>query len=161
MENNTQKYIVGGVVAVLCAAVIWFALSESPESKAKQAAAASFGACLKQADVKFYGASWCPHCQRQKKLLTTSGYAPIYIECATPDGQGQKQVCRDAKVSSYPTWSFKDGSRVSGEQTLATVGKKAGCEVPVEYGEAAKAAAVDIPAGSPVDESTSTLPAKQ
>jgi hypothetical protein len=37
------------------------------------------------------------------------------------------QICQEAKIEGYPTWEFKDGTRVSGEQTLEDLGKKAEC----------------------------------
>lgn len=88
-----------------------------------------FAQCLTDAGAKFYGAYWCPHCQAQKKLFENSKKLP-YIECSTPDGNAQTQICIDAKITGYPTWEFADGSRLDGERSLAELGEKTNCTVP-------------------------------
>jgi uncharacterized membrane protein len=64
---------------------------------------------LSRVDAKFYGAQWCPHCQSQKALFGVAAKRLPYIECS-PEGQGtpQAQVCKDAKIESYPTWIIYD-----------------------------------------------------
>jgi glutaredoxin len=76
-----------------------------------------------------YGAFWCPHCLRQKELFGNSFDKINYVECSLPDKSDQTQVCKDAKIESYPTWEFADGSRATGERTLEELGNKAGCAV--------------------------------
>jgi uncharacterized membrane protein len=53
----------------------------------------------------FYGASWCSHCQEQKRLFGASAGRLPYIECS-PGGQNtpQSPSCRAAGVQRYPTW---------------------------------------------------------
>jgi thiol-disulfide isomerase/thioredoxin len=85
--------------------------------------------CLKDKGVKFYGAFWCPHCAEQKKLFGNSVKLLPYIECSTPDAMGQTQVCIDAKIESYPTWVFPDGTRVTGGLTPAELAAKSGCSI--------------------------------
>ncbi len=80
--------------------------------------------CLKDKGAKFYGAFWCPHCAEQKKIFGASAKLLPYIECSTPDTQGRTKECVDAKIESYPTWVFADGTRKSGAvspQELATI----------------------------------------
>lgn len=89
----------------------------------------AFATCLKDKGVKFYGAFWCSHCQNQKRMFGKSSKKLPYIECSTPDGRDQTQVCKDAKVDSYPTWEFPDASRLSGEVALSTLAEKSGCEL--------------------------------
>lgn len=137
MRISTEKMVIGGMVALLAGVVVAMTLQSSPtynkDLAATEAGQAKFGACLKDAGLKFYGASWCPHCERMRKLLGDKGYKPIYTECATPDG-GQTQVCKDAKIEGYPTWVLKDGTATTGERTLKQIGDLAGCSVPAEYG---------------------------
>jgi thiol-disulfide isomerase/thioredoxin len=91
---------------------------------------AQFAQCLKDKGVTFYGAFWCPHCKAQKALFGDAvPYLP-YIECSTPDGNAQTQICIDKKITGYPTWEFADGSRVSGEQTFAQLADKSQCPIP-------------------------------
>ncbi len=88
-----------------------------------------FAQCLTDAGAKFYGTYWCPHCQAQKKLLENSSKLP-YVECSTPNGQAQTQVCIDEKITGYPTWKFADGTVGDGVQTLQQLSDKTNCPLP-------------------------------
>src|SRR6188508_3055897 len=86
--------------------------------------------CLTEKGVKFYGASWCPHCAEQKRMFGKSMSYVDYVECALPGNQqGQTQACVEAKIENYPTWIFPDGTRLTGEQLPAALAEKAGCSV--------------------------------
>jgi len=65
--------------------------------------------------VLFYGASWCPHCQEQKRLFGASASRLPYIECS-PAGPNTPQApsCSRAGVKSYPTWVI-NGRAIAGE----------------------------------------------
>lgn len=90
----------------------------------------AFASCIAGSGTTFYGAFWCPHCAAQKDLFGSSADLLPYVECSLPDKTGQTQVCIDAKVQSYPTWQFPDGSRLSGEVSLKGLAEKTGCELP-------------------------------
>jgi thiol-disulfide isomerase/thioredoxin len=92
-----------------------------------------FATCIKDSGTKFYGAFWCPHCQATKKMFGTSAKLLPYIECSTPDGSSQNDVCNKAKIESYPTWEFKGGTRITGEQSLSTLAEKTSCTLPAGY----------------------------
>lgn len=66
---------------------------------------------LQQVDATFYGASWCPQCQRQKELFGASAERLPYVECS-PGGRSAPRagVCLRAGVDRYPTWII-DGRR--------------------------------------------------
>jgi thiol-disulfide isomerase/thioredoxin len=85
--------------------------------------------CLSDKGAKFYGAFWCPHCQKQKQMFGRSERHLPYIECSTADGNSQLPICRDHGVKEYPTWVFADGSRMTGEIPLATLAQKTGCQL--------------------------------
>ena len=89
----------------------------------------SFATCLKDSGAVFYGAFWCPHCQAEKALFGSSEKKLPYVECSTPDGNGQTQACKDNKIESYPTWVFSDGSKLVGEVSLDTLSKKTNCPI--------------------------------
>ncbi len=89
----------------------------------------TFAKCISDAGAKFYGAYWCSHCKAQKELFKDSKNLP-YIECSTPNGQGQTSVCAEAGVTSYPTWRFTDGSELGGEQSFETLAEKTSCTIP-------------------------------
>jgi thiol-disulfide isomerase/thioredoxin len=87
--------------------------------------------CLKDSGAVFYGAFWCPHCMRQKELFGKEAVAALaYVECSTPDGKSQTSACKEKKIESYPTWEFKDGSRLTGEVSLSELAKKTSCADP-------------------------------
>ena len=86
--------------------------------------------CLNDKGAVFYGAFWCPHCQNQKAMFGSSARLLNYVECSTPDGKGQRDVCAEKKITSYPTWEFADGSRVSGEVELQELANKTECVLP-------------------------------
>ena len=83
--------------------------------------------CIASSGAKFYGAFWCPHCQNQKAIFGKSAKYLPYIECSTPDGRGQLQVCIDKGVVTYPTWYFPDNSSSTGEIPLTTLAEKTSC----------------------------------
>ena len=86
--------------------------------------------CIKSQGVVFYGAFWCPHCQRTKAMFGTSAKLLPYVECSNPDGNSQTQICIDKKIKGYPTWVFPDGSELTGERTLKELADKATCPLP-------------------------------
>jgi thiol-disulfide isomerase/thioredoxin len=89
-----------------------------------------FTQCLEDKGAIFYGAFWCPHCQRTKALFGSSAHLLPYVECSTPDGKEQLQICKDKGIQSYPTWTFADGSTLNGERTLKELSDKTGCVLP-------------------------------
>jgi thiol-disulfide isomerase/thioredoxin len=126
MNKKTKKIIFWIVGVSIFAFLIWqFAAYQRSPGKYD-----SFARCLKERGAVFYGAFWCPHCQNQKLMFGKSAKLLPYVECSTPDGQGQLQICRDKNITSYPTWEFTDGSRLSGEIPLSQLAEKTGCPLP-------------------------------
>lgn len=118
------------LIVVIVAAILFLLFGLSYWQGNSESKLNDFAKCLKDKGVIFYGAFWCPHCQNMKSLFgSASQYLP-YIECSTPDSNGQLPVCKDAKIESYPTWEFKDGSRQLGEVTLQQLSDKSGCPLP-------------------------------
>ncbi len=91
---------------------------------------ASLATCLADTGVKMYGAFWCTHCQAQKRAFGEAQSLMPYVECSTPDGKNQVQVCADAGITSYPTWEFADGGIIMGEVPLQQLAQRAQCEFP-------------------------------
>lgn len=89
-----------------------------------------FAMCIEKSGAKFYGTFWCSHCQNQKRAFGSSQKYLPYIECSTPDGRNQEQICKDAGIEGYPTWVFADGSQLSGDQPLETLANKTQCVLP-------------------------------
>lgn len=119
-------YIFWGIIVL----VVIAALAGSFFLKAQPGKLDSFAQCLKDKGAVFYGAFWCPHCAAQKALFGRSAKHLPYVECSTPDGQGQVQACADKSVANYPTWEFADGTRLTGEIALAQLAEKTQCILP-------------------------------
>ena len=82
---------------------------------------------LADEDVLFYGASWCPHCQEQKRLFGASASRLPYIECS-PAGQNAPQApsCSRAGVQTYPTWVIKGRAYVGEVLSLSQLASATG-----------------------------------
>ncbi len=89
--------------------------------------AAKFANCIGE-KATFYGAYWCPTCALQKQMFKNSFSRINYIECSINEKLPQEKVCGDERISKYPTWIFKDGTRLVGLAKLETLGAKTGCE---------------------------------
>lgn len=89
----------------------------------------NFAQCLKDKGAVFYGAFWCPHCQKQKAMFGKSAKLLNYVECSTPDGNRQTPACQEKNITGYPTWEFADGSRENGEVSLQKLSEKTGCSL--------------------------------
>lgn len=82
---------------------------------------------LADKDVLFYGASWCPHCQEQKRLFGASAKRLPYVECnlAGPTAP-QASACSAAGVNTYPTWVINGRRFVGQVLTLAELADATG-----------------------------------
>ncbi len=90
-----------------------------------------FAQCLKDNGAVFYGAFWCPHCQATKKMFGSAARLLPYVECSTPDGKEQLQVCKDKGIQGYPTWTFANSTTtLTGERTLQELSTLSGCPLP-------------------------------
>ena len=120
-------WIVGSIVVVLLiVGGVWY--ESWYQSQPGQYDA--FASCIAQSGVKFYGAFWCPHCQAQKEMFGKSVDKLPYVECSTPDGNSQTQVCIDKGIKEYPTWVTKTGSTTAGVLTFDQLSQLSGCAVP-------------------------------
>jgi len=133
----TDKNIIMSVAGLLLVVgVVLYFISggggvPTPPVTASSSPVAAFAQCLKDKGVVFYGAFWCSHCKAQKALFGSAEALLSYVECSTPNGNAQTQICIDKKIDGYPTWEFSDGSRLNGEQTFAQLAEKSQCPVPV------------------------------
>ncbi len=125
MKNKKSTLIWTISTLVIVGALITFLVYEGK----KPGQYDTLAQCINDSGTKFYGAFWCPHCQVQKALFGKSAKLIPYVECSTPDGKGQLDVCTTAGIKGYPTWVFPDGSVESGEQDLATLAAKTNCSL--------------------------------
>jgi thiol-disulfide isomerase/thioredoxin len=135
MRKNNSSYknifIAFGVIVVA-------AIGYSIYDKQQPGPLDTFAQCVNDSGAKFYGAFWCPHCQAQKAIFSKSKDLLPYIECSTPDGNGQNAVCKDKAITSYPTWEFASSTGTTtdffpGEKTLSEIAEKSKCTLPAGF----------------------------
>ncbi len=124
MKNERVAIFIVIIAAIVAASLFVVFLKRSQPKNYD-----NFTSCLKDKGANFYGASWCQYCKKQKQLLNDSRNIP-YVECSTPDGGDQTQICKDKNVVSYPTWIFSDGSRLVGIQDPKKLSEQTGCKLP-------------------------------
>ncbi|MFO0913889.1 MAG: Ig-like domain-containing protein [Pirellulales bacterium] len=90
----------------------------------------AFAKALTAANVKLYGASWHANTILQKELFADGQTYLNYIEAANPD-KTPNSVATSNNITTYPTWIFNDGTRLTGVQTLAAIAQKAGLTIPL------------------------------
>jgi uncharacterized membrane protein len=83
---------------------------------------------LTKSNAKFYGASWCPACQEQKKRFGGAAGRLPYVECS-PRGRGTPlaAVCINANIQGYPTWII-NGRRYQGILSPEELARHSGFE---------------------------------
>jgi thiol-disulfide isomerase/thioredoxin len=123
--KNKQNWTWVVVTVAVIAALIGFLIVQAK----KPGKYDTFAQCITDSGAKFYGAWWCPHCAAQKALFGKSVKHLPYVECQTQD-QKQNATCDAVGITGYPTWIFKDGTRITGEQTFATLAQKTNCPAP-------------------------------
>ncbi len=129
MNNNVKIFIsiIGLLVLGVIVSVLVGANGERATGPGKYDA---FAQCLTDKGAVFYGAFWCPHCQAQKKMFGSSAKLLPYVECSTLDGKSQLPACKEKGISSYPTWTFADGTKMTGEVPLVQLATKTQCPLP-------------------------------
>jgi len=123
MVMKTKHIVIGAVVLVLVLLGLFFFRTAGPGPHDELAQ------CISDRGAVFYGAFWCSHCNDQKALFGASVKKLPYVECSTPNRQGQTQECQDEGISAYPTWEFPDGSREVGVFDLEELARRTGCEL--------------------------------
>ena len=88
---------------------------------------------LEQSGAKFYGAYWCPECNKQKDHFGASADRLPYIEC-TPDGRDGTLAfaCVLKDINGYPTWII-NGQRHRGVLTPQRLAQYSGFQWDKKY----------------------------
>ncbi len=124
------KYIIGFIIAIIVILGGVVIINNKTQAPVSNIDLSSLVQCLKEKKVTFYGAFWCPHCQATKRMFGSSAKNLPYVECSTADGNSQTQICKDKGISSYPTWEFADGLRLTGERGVSDLAQASGCPIP-------------------------------
>jgi hypothetical protein len=113
----------------------WIKLIETPKEEPAEEPAAvdsavleALAKCLTEKGFKFYGSSSCGWCKKEKDLFGSAVQYLPYVECSDSNGQ-LTQVCKDAKINSFPTWTLPDGTQSSGYKTLEELSQLSGCSL--------------------------------
>jgi hypothetical protein len=123
---NKFIYLIIAIIVIIAGVAGYFIWQQNQQPGKLDA----FAKCIASSGTTFYGAFWCPHCQNEKSFFGNSAQYLPYVECSTPDSNGELQVCINQKVTGYPTWKFKDGTTQEGEMTLQELATKTGCVLP-------------------------------
>ena len=123
MKKGVQVFWGAIVVVILLALGSSFFVSSRPGQYDQLAQ------CIKSQGVVFYGAYWCPHCQRTKAMFGSSAKLLPYVECSKSDGKTQTDICIEKKIVSYPTWIRPDGASMNGEHTMQEWASFSGCTI--------------------------------
>lgn len=112
------KASVGSVVLVTAVHLFFYSGAWEKNDTVENPQIQALAEHLSKTGAKFYGASWCPHCEEQKEMFGASAHRLPYIECS-PGGRRAPQAtpCRVARIRSYPTW-FINGQRYEGTYSL-------------------------------------------
>jgi hypothetical protein len=121
MKNNKTLIWIGLVIIVIVGLFVFQRVQPGAHDELAQ--------CLREKGTFFYGAFWCPACAEQKSVFGNSERLLPYIECSTPNRQGQTQICIDEEITSYPTWEFPDETRQTGVLQPSQLAKLSGCEL--------------------------------
>jgi hypothetical protein len=78
-----------------------------------------FARCLTHAGATFYTAAWCPHCARQSRLFGDAIRYLRVVDCTNG--------C--AGIGTFPTWTFANGSRITGLASLDALAARTGCRM--------------------------------
>jgi len=128
MNKNTTAVIFSLIVILVIGGIVFAVRQTAVESKALE----PFAQCVNDSGAKFYGAFWCPHCNQQKALFGRAYKALPYVECSTPDGNSQTEICATENIESYPTWKFADGTTSNGVTSVKDLAERTGCALPSE-----------------------------
>ncbi|MCZ6749135.1 MAG: vitamin K epoxide reductase family protein [SAR324 cluster bacterium] len=112
----------GGVAAALIVGMhLYFSGAFDPSLGDEDPYLRALAIHLNDIDAKFYGAFWCPNCDRQKREFRASASRLPYIECS-PGGRNAPQapVCGINGVTVYPTWVI-DGRKYEGYLSADTL----------------------------------------
>ncbi len=125
--NKSGFWIV--VVVIVLVVIITLLMNRGP-SGPSAASVDAFAQCLTEKGTVMYGAFWCPHCARTKKMFGSSFRYIEYVECDPRGENEQAELCIAKEIDKYDTWEFADGSRVISEPSFQTLADKSGCPAP-------------------------------
>lgn len=90
----------------------------------------SFAQCITQEGWELYGSDTCPFCQIQKEYFGDSIEYIEYIDCQSRiPNSNQAEVCKEKKITGYPTWIGPNDERINGYRSLEDLAEETGCSL--------------------------------
>ena len=157
MQNNHKKQSDAKTLWIILALIIILPIVILTGVQKLPGKHAALAQCITDSGAQFYGADWCPHCQEQKLLFGNAVKKLPYVECTGPINEYKKNtadaqnavdtgkvktideartilgikpmydVCVEKNITGFPTWTFLDGTRLSGVQPLQVLAEKTNC----------------------------------
>ncbi|HEU4370815.1 MAG TPA: vitamin K epoxide reductase family protein [Methylomirabilota bacterium] len=118
--------MLGGLVVLTTVGVSFALFNASGAGSPYQEALARH---LRDTGAQFYGAHWCPACREQKRLFGNAAGELPYVECDPAGAGARPDLCKQAEVRTYPTWTIR-GGRHEGVTSLDTLAKLSGFAPP-------------------------------
>lgn len=120
----------GAAAAAVLALALHFSGLFDPAAGPEKPYLKALAAHLRESGARFYGAYWCPTCQKQKALFEASVDRLPYIECSPNGRRGVRNFdCVANDISDYPTWII-GGRRYTGLVTLEQLAALSGFKAP-------------------------------
>lgn len=89
-----------------------------------------FAKCLAEKGMKFYGASRCSWCKKEKDIFGEAKDSLPYVECVdAKDQQKLTPECQTAGIQSFPTWQLANGVKEPGFKTIEQLETASGCKI--------------------------------
>jgi len=116
-ENDWSKSLplpIGAAAVIVFGLALHFSGLFDPAAGPEKPYLKALAVHLRDSGARFYGAYWCPTCQKQKALFEASVERLPYVEC-TPDGRNgvRNFDCVSNDIKDYPTWII-NGRRHTG-----------------------------------------------
>lgn len=135
VKKETKKrgkgmMVVGILVILAVITILLFAVKSSPSYS--QDDIDSFAQCITEKGAVMYGAFWCPHCSKVKKMFGESFRYIDYVECDPRGDNEQSLLCIEKEIESYATFEFNNdpSTRLIGEPTFEELAQATGCVAP-------------------------------
>jgi len=128
-KKKSKSGIIIGIIIILIFVAAAFLLFKGKKSYS-QDSVDTFAKCLTDKGTVMYGAFWCPHCAKTKRMFGSSFRYIHYVECDPRGDNEQSELCIQKSIDKYDTWEFSDGSRIVSEPTFEQLSEKSGCSAP-------------------------------
>lgn len=128
-ENAWRKSLplpAGAAVVIVFGLLLHFSGLFDPAAGPEKPYLKALAVHLRESGARFYGAYWCPTCQKQKALFEASVERLPYVECSPNGRSGVGNFdCISNDIKDYPTWIIR-GRRYTGLLPVAELAALSG-----------------------------------